>query len=529
MYQIDKSFTRLQSAIDFSSVAIDETSRAIRQIGNPPAELVAVHCPSLLNAWHARLCQAMDEPTQTEVRKGHRRVQVLGNTIFDFDDLGVVHAWRWSFNTADLPALTAMPDRTVVAEGSPYQSQWITGHTEGFLRSHQAMHPGKADRCKAYAAWATGEMLRIFGTEYNQSRVRQHVEQALALDPQVLASARQIKPSVLPHSPVPLQQYNRVLQDRTRLVRLASEAPGLVPLYELLAPELEESGEVAEQMKRLLADHGVRPAMWRLLHRVGTGWIESFLDYFDLDRQTTSMAAIEILLMAQAFGTAQLVPAVGLHALVQLGGNPNGPRTKYANRLNDQFPLCKRFGHLWIKADKEERELLQEHAHSIFNWASSHLESVPASTLRRASAQWLVRTVREHAMLDEQRLQGARSWSVPYAIKLKNVDVSAVILDNPLSVWQEGQTMRHCANNYAQHCARGELIMVSLRRAHHHHPLATVTFGMKKGAVSVHKYSGFANQKVSPEVQDLISQCRRQLVSQRRRLKEEQPSVMVVV
>lgn len=527
MYQIESSFTRLQPAIDFSMVEIDHGTTNTTVIGKLPQQFASVHCPSLLNAWHERLTQAMAEPTQTERCKGHRRVQVLGNAIFDFDERGVVHAYRWIFNEFDLPALVQMPDQTVVAEGVPYQSLWLNGYTAGFLRSLQALYPGKPELCQSYAEWVSSGLASLIWTDQNQATVRAQIAHDLGLESQILTITRQIQVTEIQHRPIRLQEYNYVILDRMRYQWLLQESPKLVPLYALLASEMEQTCEITDQMKQRLASFRIGPAMWRLLFREGTAWINDFLAYFDFNLQSRGMAAIEILSMTQAFGTSALPPSILLHALMQLGGNPNGPSANFVERLNDLFPLCKRLGHLIDKASAKDMDLLQDQAHAILNWASDHLQSVPRSTLRRASLQWLVRAVKAQALLDEKALKGAHIWSVPYQIKLVNTDVSAVILDNPLAVWQEGKTMRHCADKYAGRCASGDLIMVSLRGQQHRHPLATVTFGVGKGSVSVHKFSGFANERVSSEVQDLINQCHRQLVVQRRGLAANQASVRV--
>ena len=528
MYQIDNAFTCLQPAIDFSDVTAKPDADTSCVIGSPPPRLAAVHNPALVNDWHRRLTQAVAQPTQTEKRKGRRRVQVLGNAIFDFDGKGEVHAYRWSFNELGLPALVQMPDHTVVAQGVPYQSLWMNGYAAGALRTLQAMHPGQTDECRAYAAWASAELASRCWTNEIQHRARPLITQALALDPQILNIANQIQLTARALVPIRLQEYNHVLSDRTRYLSVAQEAPQLLALYALLATELEPVGEVTQQMKTLLEKHGISPAMWRLLTRDGSQWMNDYLPYFDFERQSAAFTAIEILQMVQAFGTAHLVPDYLMHALIQLGGNPNFPSARFVSRLNDQFPLCARLGHLATTSDASALAILQEHANAIFQWGSDYLSAVPKQTLRRASLAWLIRTVQAQTLLDKKQREGGQRWAVPTWIYLACSQVSAVILDSPLAVWQEGQTMRHCADNYVNRCASGELLMVSLRHQHHRHPMATVAFSMNGESVSVYKYSGFANQMVSPQVRDLIDICCRQLQPLRRSVSADQPVAKAV-
>ncbi len=64
--------------------------------------------------------------------------------------------------------------------------------------------------------------------------------------------------------------------------------------------------------------------MWRLLCRDGTDWMKEFLAYYDFDRQTPAVAAVDLLRIVQAFGTGRLVPAWLLHAFIQIGGKGLG-------------------------------------------------------------------------------------------------------------------------------------------------------------------------------------------------------------
>jgi hypothetical protein len=93
--------------------------------------------------------------------------------------------------------------------------------------------------------------------------------------------------------------------------------------------------------------------------------------------------------------------------------------------------------------------------------------------------------------------------------------VDAVILDSPLAIWQEGQAMRHCADKWIAHCAKGDYLMVSLRHADKSRargrPLATVTFDLRGDAVKLHKIAGFANTLAIPQVRDLAKECLGQL------------------
>ena len=519
MYQINQSFTRLAPAIDFSDVALDAPANAWCVLGSPPAHLLPVHSPALVKAWHERLVQALVQPTQVERHKGWRRVQVLGNVIFEFQANGQVQLWNWTFNERDLLALERLPDHTVVADGVPYRDLWMKGYQESALRSLVALCPGQSRLCQAYVRWVGAALSQLCWTDEVQTQVRSDIATALALDAQVMQIASQIQLSTRLRTPVRLAHYNHVLAQKANYLTLAQESPQFIALHALLDGVLDSildsTKEQTRCMKHYLRERGLGTAVWRLLSRSGTQWINEFLPYFDQQRQPLSECAIEIVQMATAFGTQHLPPQEVLHALVQLGGNPNCPTAYFVERLNDQFGLCKRLGALMARADGATMDLIKEQAMAIFQWGSDHAEEIPDAVMRRITLKGILRRVQAQALLDRKRHAKGRAWSVPYRLALKEPQLSAAVLDSPLAIWQEGQLMRHCADNFVTRCAIGHLLMVSLRDASQRHPLATVSFSMTTPNVQVHKFSGFANRRITDQTYELIQDCRRQLQRQR--------------
>jgi len=190
--------------------------------------------------------------------------------------------------------------------------------------------------------------------------VRAKITEVLALDIQVLAVAEKM----CRIQPIRLADYNHAL---ARQLILAREAPQLIPLYALLAEHMPFGDGASADMKVFLHQRGLGAAVWRLLCRVGTQWINEFLPYFDQKRQSLADCAIEILQMATFFGTQGLPPSEMLHALIQLGGNPNGPSVNFVKRVDDQMALCKRLGVLMARADATTMDEIKAQAMAIFH------------------------------------------------------------------------------------------------------------------------------------------------------------------
>jgi hypothetical protein len=555
MYQIGNAFTRLAPSITFfeclpqvitlhatdstvdnsadndgsihaSSPASQDLSAADTTcvLGNPPKKFATVHASALINAWHAKLQQCLADPVQLEQRKGHRRVGVLGTAIFDFAPDGLLTVYAWDFGEDDRVKLVKLPAQAAAIQGTPYQSLWMAGFELGALRAILQRLPGQATLCRAYVAWAQAKLAaRLWTTEVQES-VRYQVAIALDLDIWAIGVASQIQLTTQPKRPMRPHAYNHAITYRQGFETLQQEAPQLIALYALMAQEIKNIAEpyqATEMMALLLKAHGIKPATWRLLCRVGTDWMKEFLAYYDFERDSPVGIATDLLTIVQAFGTDHLVPPWLLHAFIQLGGNPNAPSSNYTKRLGDMFPLCKRLGHLLAQADDATVALLKDRALAICAWASDHLANTPKGYVRRATLGGLLRRVDLQIKRDEFRQKHQRGWKSPYKLTLQNMDLEAVILDSPLAIWSEGQTMHHCAANLIQTCARGHCLMISLRSPVKSRPLATVTFDMRGLQITPHKMSGFANTLVSPEVRDIAQDCCRQLQLQRHRIRRQ--------
>ena len=525
MHQIGNTFTRLEPAIEFAEVSFQSNPNTVCIIGNPPERFAAIHSQGLLNAWYKRLQRCVAEPVQLEQRRGHRRVQVLGQAIFDFDEAGVMAVYAWDYDENDRIQLSQLPAQAVVIDGVPYQSIWMERYTLGASRALLQRHPGQEELCRSYVRWAQRRLASTCWDVKTRDRVRYQIAVALDPDMQALAVAAQIQLSTLPMQPLRLDVYNHAISYRQDFETLIREALQLIPLYALLADELAfydplAAQQVTARMQNWLIRDGIKPAMWRLLCRDGTQWIKEFLAYYDLDRQTPAVAAVDLLRIVQAFGTGRLVPAWLLHAFIQLGGNPNSPTIDISHRLDDMFSLCARLGHLLAQCDEASLAVFKDRAQDICSWVSDHWDELPKGYVSRATLRGLIRKTDAQMRLDAIRLQGAQGWEVPYQLALKTPDVQAVILNSPLAIWTEGRDMRHCAESYIGACKRGECLMVSLRSPGRTRALATVAFDIRTRKVSQKKLSGFANTLVSAEVLELAKQCQRQLQSQHNRLRK---------
>lgn len=282
--------------------------------------------------------------------------------------------------------------------------------------------------------------------------------------------------------------------------RLLSETPQLVTLHNLLDQTLPAQGERTEVMRRHLLNHAVRPAMWRLLHQVGSDWMTQLRPYYLRERERRPLAAVDMLVIAQSFGTQELAPLWLLKAFLSQYGNPNQPRAAYHPHLNDLYGLNASLGR-WAQNGRLA-PLLQEHVHELLNWANGQWAKGQGNNLPRLTLSGLLRLVAEHQAREKFSAQNALPWPVGPGVELEChlADHEVVLVSTALQLWEEGQVMRHCAFRFLDECANGDFFVVSIRPRTGGRPLATVGLRRDRGLVYYDQVTGFANDPVSAKV-----------------------------
>ena len=71
--------------------------------------------------------------------------------------------------------------------------------------------------------------------------------------------------------------------------------------------------------------------------------------------------------------------------------------------------------------------------------------------------------------------------------------LEVVALASAFELFKESWCMHHCADKFADRCAKGSLLIVSIRKAGRTRPLATAALRRDDGAWSLEAITGFAN------------------------------------
>jgi hypothetical protein len=521
MHLIDDRFTRLKPGTDFRH--LDETlSLEVPAFLAPvPEQWHDIHDPLLVAHWHARLIENMRHPVQVEKhRSGHRHVMLLGDAIYDISSNGTVQCFAWRHEGDGLVRLRAFPDNEIVALNAPYQGLWMRGYAQGALQRLCRVHPPQLhDHCEAYAAWLMDQMLAEHWQPDVAAQVRKQLASAMDLDPDVQQLAATMCRAFHPNM-MRLSEYNHCVVHRDRVERLQAQAPQLAMLYSLLYPDLSLELEATQAMRVFLQRQGLGRGLWRLLVQHGSQWMQPLLAFYRLYHGENAAVAVDMLRLAQMFGTQQLVPHEILCALMAVAGNPNRRRatSSYAQEFAQIEDLMARVGQIYANAGPAERLYLLDQCNAIFNWGFSHWAGRTERSRRSIRLVGLIREVKAHQRRLELTHRDQAPWPMPWTLTSMDPAHEVQILDSALAVCREALGMRHCAEIYIDRCASGRYLMVSIRPANtgriRRFDCTTAGFVQKENGFVLHNISGFANAKVTQQALAIARDCLRQLNDQ---------------
>lgn len=521
--RIGDGTTRLPTSIQFDPVMLAPPEPSLHgPLGLPPQHLRDVHWPALIEACVARIRAALAEPTRIHRAGAIRRIGLLGALIYERLPDGQYRLYEWcpgevvpdqdGGHHVGLPWLLRVPNGKVVIDGAPYQALWLTCYADGLRQALELQWP-EHPQIEPYVDWIMLRLEQKLWTESTQQRVRQNVARALGLNDRILRRARRW----LAHddgSPIRIADYNTVLWRRQHWPRLQAESPQWLPLLAQLWRHLPTEGEPLANLKALLLNNGVSPAMWRLLHREGTGWIWRLRNYYTKESQHSGRAALELVLKAQKFGTRQLAPAWMLQALMNLDGNPNRPARSYLKNPEDPIdaPMAARLGH-WaadkaLSGDAPGLQRLQGQCHLLLDWAIAHPQVVTSRVLRQVTLPGLWTKARQWHQRELAKARQQAPWRLPFDLKaIRHDDLEVLALTSALQILEESQAMRHCADSYVERCARGRYVLLSVRRKDTGKRVATVGVKPAECGLELHQVAGFANALVPPEIRALAEQA----------------------
>lgn len=183
--------------------------------GEPPPRLVEAHHAAFVNGFWMRMVEVMLRPAEVDSSTGMRRVQILGQTIFEFAADGSVDVREWGdpphWGSNPLPSVCASD---VPVTGIPPQAQWIRTFRRGFRFELRQRTVAPRHVQNRYTRWLFERIVRRIGGDFDLGRMHSEIDRALKLDPSAVGVARALVRRAGRRGPATMAEYNHVMRCR---------------------------------------------------------------------------------------------------------------------------------------------------------------------------------------------------------------------------------------------------------------------------------------------------------------------------
>lgn len=510
------------------------------------------------------------QPIRVRFARGRRLVVVLGTVVFEVAGDGRLLARK----------LASTPDAVFDLEPVDRAGFRLTG----FSSDYACLLPGFHDLARAVRNRAGlddhiadefiydvffGVRDRVFQASY-VAALEARVIAALGLCPESVGLAERLADEAFGSAHASIERYEFVRRHREDYLLIEREAPALLALMDHFAdhataqPGAEAlARDPKQRLKQLLLNAGIRPALWRVLHRqtsssVARLRIQSLLQTLGVGIEMAPRTLLAALTRVQAISASRWPCDVLLQAAFQ-AVTSRSPQEPFDDEqvpehldwteLDRVLPLVARLQqwfeqgeivsplpasdvvlcdlglagdhrwlprHLWPDDHPWTEGWFREVGHAIY-WALQNPSAWDEQRLRQWSLEDLRRRVAALPDREQQEYAQLPAWDTPYQVDLGLPDVQAVILSSPLDFMEESRWARHCVKDYWQQARDGLAVFISLRDTNPaknqrkcadrpHRPLATLEISLD-GRVSLRQVRTFANGYPSKRILALARQC----------------------
>lgn len=464
---------------------------AVSAIGDPPPSLAAAHRPAIVNSVLETVRGHLREPVRTLPGTRSQTRELRGVLRFHCHESGEVTVVRRERRAGQSTKHVLIDGAELDLERPLPDDAWIEAIRQELLDALLGADTAHPASTRDYVEWAVAAMRDRLERDGDWHELDDGIAGDLGLEPLYVAIARGI-PTRLPQPAASLVAYNHVVRHATEYEQLVDDNGSLIPLYAACREERDfpATGEPLARLRRYLSTRGLSPALWRSIAAPGRG--ERYLSGALLDPIFPLEAAVEALAIVDALGPEHDPPSWLAEALVARDIGPGAEVTDIGN--DAPLAAARRIAVLHRLADPERREAMREMIGLVLDWIGDD-RSVSDRAIRSAGWIWFARHARIHR---ERQETAAIRFPVPF--ERLDLDGHAVIaLADSLALWDEGLEMRHCARNFAPECARGDLLLCSLRSRDDPPKRWTAAFARLRDRWELDQIAGRMNTPASPD------------------------------
>lgn len=482
----------------------------------PEPELRHLHLGWLFDSAWQRIVDAIRNPVEVHVdQRGHRHVHIVGGAVYTADPAGRWSGRLWLASAGRAPALADHPPGTLTLDGVPAGWIWLDRWERGFaveVQREVGRQAGQVvrDEAERYARWAFGVFRNRIRSGCDLRTMRRRVTAALALDPLALAVARQLcLTERVPRATMAL--YNRVVDHLPAHRQLVNDGPGLQLSYALLchdtegaAPAERKGCEPLQRLKRRLVARKLSSRAWRMLLQGGTAIWRPMVRFY---RPAGTWQAWDYLRLLDRLAWRGAPDPRFMQLLLAQAGSSDRQKDSYEPLFQSEARLLRSIVSRYEAQDEAGRADMEADLPAVLTWIARK-EAEPLHSAKRIPT-WPTLVRKARAFVD-RRLRTARlspgPWPSP-SMDLAAVADSPYLVEpllTPEALYDEGESMRHCALSYAPECIQGSAFIASVRDCESGRRIATALWTARSDEWCLTEVVGFANGQVSRRVRLLL-------------------------
>ncbi len=305
----------------------------------------------------------------------------------------------------------------------------------------------------AYSIWLFTRIRRAIAAAFDFRDVREQVRAALALDPEIMQLARQLRCRFVQTRALRFQltagDYNAAVRHRAGLRVLRAEAPGAIALWSALMSgerPLNEPREVMKVLKTRVRDTGISECTWRLAITAGPRLINPLADFYCLGEGKLRKVVLDWLRVMDVLELQTLPPDWLIRDLLSIYANPFDRKETvvmgYAKRGQQ-----KRFAHAMrlILSMPDQGLSKRVEINRVLAWISDTEDVALDAARRHGGWKWLVQRALEFDRAQQAACEDAHDeWEVPIG-PLSVGQVSVTPIASAAALRRESTEMSHCA------------------------------------------------------------------------------------
>ncbi len=247
------------------------------EFGESPQHLLRAHHRPFVNDFWRRIVRAIERPVEVCLGFGIRRVQVLGQVLYEFAPDGTISVQAWGSPPHSGSSRVSVLPQDVTIDHPPFRDTWIANFQDGFRFEIERRTLAPLTVLDEFTEWLFERVRRRIRHDCDVQAMRRKIRDGLAADPWVLGIARQIRTRTGDRAAALVADYNHVARRRADYALLDRRAPSLIPIFAACAEHLDALPlqDPLARLRHWACAHGVAA---QVLDRLGPADAEAFLN-----------------------------------------------------------------------------------------------------------------------------------------------------------------------------------------------------------------------------------------------------------